>query len=229
MGHPERAMGADELNAHLTAAAESLAIENELQAAEIARLREENEALAEQRDRVVRLNEVLQEANEAEYRLARTDALTKVGNRRGFDEELARRQALANREHTFYYVDHFDLEDFKQYNVKVGDPGGDRALRSFANALKEVYQRTTDQVFRLGGDEFGVIRAGSEPPQHQIRELKELLRDPAFQPDGEPIGFHASSVQGEPEWEIEDLLTKLGLASVAAKKRDHARSVTMDG
>lgn len=81
------------------------------------------------------------------------DDLTRISNRRGFlalsrySLDLCRRQLFPS---TLVF---FDLDKFKQVNDTHGHAEGDRALRVFADQLRESF-RTSDVFARLGGDEF---------------------------------------------------------------------------
>ena len=95
------------------------------------------------------------ERREAEqHGFARSDALTGLLNRRAFTEfgqRLARRRHSAEAESAALLV--LDLDNFKQINDRHGHETGDRMLRGFA-ALAEDVLRPTDQLFRMGGEEF---------------------------------------------------------------------------
>jgi len=87
--------------------------------------------------------------------LARTDALTGVGNRRAFDVRIAElsRSAADSREVAMIVV---DVDGLKAINDAEGHEAGDRALQAVAGAMSSVV-RAGDLVARLGGDEFVVI------------------------------------------------------------------------
>jgi diguanylate cyclase (GGDEF)-like protein len=53
-----------------------------------------------------------------------------------------------------------DIDYFKQYNDTYGHVEGDRVLRMVAEGLRSVLRRPTDYLFRLGGEEFGVLIVG---------------------------------------------------------------------
>lgn len=91
-----------------------------------------------------------------ERRLARTDVLTGVSNRRTFMEQLEYGLALAGREGKPLTVAFMDLDDFKRINDTQGHAQGDKVLRAIATALKDAVRRT-DVVARMGGDEFAFL------------------------------------------------------------------------
>lgn len=49
------------------------------------------------------------------------------------------------------------MDYFKKYNDTYGHPEGDKVLTEVAKILKEHAQRATDYIFRMGGEEFGII------------------------------------------------------------------------
>jgi Diguanylate cyclase, GGDEF domain/CHASE domain len=89
-------------------------------------------------------------------RLARTDSLTGVPNRRAWDEELPRELARAARSGQPVCVALLDLDHFKQYNDRHGHQAGDRFLKEAAAAWQAVVRRT-DVVARYGGEEFAIL------------------------------------------------------------------------
>ena len=55
-----------------------------------------------------------------------------------------------------------DIDFFKQYNDTYGHIAGDKALQSVSKVLKDLLKRPSDYVFRLGGEEFGVILSDND-------------------------------------------------------------------
>jgi diguanylate cyclase (GGDEF)-like protein/PAS domain S-box-containing protein len=89
-------------------------------------------------------------------RLANTDALTVLPNRRAFDDALLRQLSRA----AAVSVMMIDVDFFKAYNDLYGHQAGDDCLRQIAQALQNKVGRGGDVVARLGGEEFGVLLPG---------------------------------------------------------------------
>jgi diguanylate cyclase (GGDEF)-like protein len=90
-------------------------------------------------------------------RLAYLDPLTRVANRRAFDETLRAewRDCLLSRR--FLSLLLCDIDHFKDYNDRYGHPAGDVCLQKIAAALQDCLTSATDIVARYGGEEFAVI------------------------------------------------------------------------
>jgi diguanylate cyclase (GGDEF)-like protein len=106
-------------------------------------------------------------------KLTRVDALTGIGNRRAFDEQLGRELKRAEREHTPVALAMFDFDHFKAYNDAHGHPEGDRLLREVAAAWQGCL-RATDSLARYGGEEFALIAPGCS--QDEAVALVDRLR-----------------------------------------------------
>jgi diguanylate cyclase (GGDEF)-like protein len=87
---------------------------------------------------------------------ARTDSLTGLVNRQGFDERLALELASDRRSGRRTALIVADIDHFKTINDRLGHAAGDGALRAVGQTTLRV-ARGTDTVARLGGDEFAVI------------------------------------------------------------------------
>jgi diguanylate cyclase (GGDEF)-like protein len=92
----------------------------------------------------------------AEELLARTDALTRIANRRAFFEASALELERARRSGRPLTVAYVDLDDFKHVNDVLGHARGDELLVTVAQTLRGA-TRAVDAVARLGGDEFGLL------------------------------------------------------------------------
>jgi diguanylate cyclase (GGDEF)-like protein len=112
-------------------------------------------------------------------RLARTDALTGVANRRAWDDELPTGLARATRYRQPLCAALVDLDHFKAYNDRHGHQAGDRLLKAAAAAW-QARLRKTDLLARYGGEEFAVLLP--DCALADAMEIAERLR--TAQPEG---------------------------------------------
>jgi diguanylate cyclase (GGDEF)-like protein len=89
-------------------------------------------------------------------RQASQDALTGLGNRRRFEQDLAAAMARSRRDGTTGALLMLDPDRFKLVNDSHGHPAGDRVIMAVAETLRR-RTRASDSLARLGGDEFAVI------------------------------------------------------------------------
>ncbi len=101
----------------------------------------------------------LKNANKRLENASYTDSLTGLYNRRYFNLVYERELRRAKRSNSFITFMMLDIDYFKQYNDTYGHIEGDNALKSVAKTLKSVLKRPSDFVFRLGGEEFGILMA----------------------------------------------------------------------
>jgi len=87
---------------------------------------------------------------------ATTDPLTGLHNRRFFEDAMHKDDMLRNRRGGASSVIMLDIDKFKQFNDNYGHKTGDRVLVAFTSALRQAV-RGTDEVARIGGDEFAVL------------------------------------------------------------------------
>ena len=90
-------------------------------------------------------------------RIAATDGLTGVANRRRFDEALEQEWGSARRVGDALALLMIDVDHFKAFNDLYGHPAGDACLRSLAQAMLCACLRPADLVARYGGEEFAVL------------------------------------------------------------------------
>jgi diguanylate cyclase (GGDEF)-like protein len=88
--------------------------------------------------------------------LAMHDPLTRLPNRRSFDEHLAKAIANAQRKKHAFALFYMDLDGFKSINDTFGHDVGDGALIVASTRIKEVI-RGSELLARVGGDEFALI------------------------------------------------------------------------
>jgi diguanylate cyclase (GGDEF)-like protein len=95
-------------------------------------------------------------ANEELSRLATTDSLTGVNNRRQFMTTLGLEIARSKRTGAPLSLLMLDIDRFKLVNDTYGHPAGDKVLQAFAKVMLDSL-RLLDHVGRLGGEEFAVL------------------------------------------------------------------------
>ncbi|TYL47962.1 diguanylate cyclase [Marinomonas sp. IMCC 4694] len=105
--------------------------------------------IADMRRRLVETNAVLE-------KLASTDYLTGVANRRAFENALKYEMIYTQRHGRSLACGMFDLDKFKDVNDVFGHDAGDAVLVEIVSRLKS-YLREGDFIGRLGGEEFGLI------------------------------------------------------------------------
>ncbi len=103
-----------------------------------------------------RTEQLLKQKQKAEQ-MAIIDGLTGLYNRRYFDTVFQERIRINRRNKSFLCLVLIDIDHFKQYNDTYGHQEGDRALKLVAKSLQSTFNRPDDNIFRLGGEEFGLI------------------------------------------------------------------------
>lgn len=98
------------------------------------------------------------EKSNHEFKMAsRTDSLTQLFNRQYFDQIFDKMPNIAQTNNWTSAFIILDIDHFKQYNDTYGHDQGDVALKEVANALKIYFDKEYEYVFRIGGEEFGII------------------------------------------------------------------------
>jgi diguanylate cyclase (GGDEF)-like protein len=113
---------------------------------------------------------------------ARRDALTGLLNRRAFDEHLER--ILAEAGETPVAVTLLDIDGFKAVNDTGGHASGDEVLATLARIFMRTV-RADEHVFRIGGDEFAVVIAGTT--EAGVRAGERILRATRLQRRGRSL------------------------------------------
>jgi diguanylate cyclase (GGDEF)-like protein len=103
-------------------------------------------------------------SSERYAKLAFTDGLTGVANRRNFDDVFAREWSRAARDRSPLSLLMIDLDFFKSFNDSYGHQAGDLSLQRVARALQECVTRPADLLARYGGEEFVALLPGTDVP-----------------------------------------------------------------
>ncbi len=135
----------------------------------------ENTALEQRLSESTREVSKLREHLEQVRREAMTDALTKLANRKAFDDELERQCAVAAQGHTSLSLAVLDIDHFKRFNDTWGHQTGDQVIRYVASVLSRL--ATPPRVAaRYGGEEFALIFP-NEQAQTVIESLETTRRE----------------------------------------------------
>jgi diguanylate cyclase (GGDEF)-like protein len=114
------------------------------------------------------------QADQGYRRAALVDALTGLGNRRGFDESLARAAVGTRGRAMPIGVVMIDVDSFKLYNDLYGHLKGDACLRAVAQTLQGSVSGPGEAVFRYGGEEFVALLLDYD--EAAARAVAERLR-----------------------------------------------------
>lgn len=188
----------------------------------IADLRKRNEEL---RETIQRLEFTRHQLSQEEQ-TARTDGLTGLYNRRGFDAELPNFMERARAIGKGLALIAMDLDKFKPVNDTLGHAAGDAVLKGVAKILQEGV-RKTDLPCRIGGDEFIILLA--DLSEEAARSRAEMLRSRigVLQHPGNDQGIQITSTMGgtlyRPGETAADLMQRADDALYAAKRAGRNR------
>jgi diguanylate cyclase (GGDEF)-like protein len=157
-------------------------------------------------------------------RLASTDQLTHLPNRRFFLEEaerLASRGALGMARACVLMI---DLDHFTNVNRTFGHAGGDQALVAFARLARQQL-RPDDLIARYGGEEFcALLRDVDEPEALQVAErLRAAISDLTVDVEGRPLRITASIGVAILREDLHDAMRRADVALYRAKDRGRNR------
>jgi len=169
----------------------------------------------------------LQQTQRALFRLAHTDDLTGLSNRRAFlvqgNHILA--SGWMNKEPTALIL--LDVNNFKQINDTLGHVAGDGALRYIAETLRG-YTQPDDFIARLGGDEFVVLcqRATRQAVENLIEQIRHHLAHFPYHYDGAatPLSVSIGSSDTTEARTLEELLKISDMALYARKTQHHQQT-----
>lgn len=156
-------------------------------------------------------------------RLAVTDPLTGVANRRRLMEVGVLEMLRARRSGQGLCVMMLDIDHFKRINDTFGHPAGDAVIQAMSRVCTETV-RTVDTVGRMGGEEFAVVLpetecAGALELADRLRERLEQFA--VLRTEGEPIHFTVSIGVAQCVAETPDFAALLGLADQGLYRAKH--------
>jgi diguanylate cyclase len=163
---------------------------------------------------------------------ARTDPLTKLHNRRAFDEAMVQRMERWRRNNTEFGLILIDLDHLKMLNDRGGHLTGDYVLRTLGELIHRNLAKG-DFAARMGGDEFAMLAAGED--------LEEVCRRAeAFRADVEkyrfcfeqrqwPVSVSIGVALIRPSDKGTDLIRRADYALVDAKRAGRNCSFFHDG
>jgi len=111
-----------------------------------------------------------------------TDALTGLLNRRKFDELFIERLKISKRYEYKLNFAIIDVDNFKLYNDTYGHYEGDNVLRTISQTIQKRLLRPDDYLFRLGGEEFGLL-------YHTSTEMRALKMSDSIRKDIEELNI----------------------------------------
>ena len=156
------------------------------------------------------------------HRIANTDALTGLANRRCFFEALEAEAERSEQSDAPLWVTILDIDRFKRINDSHGHPAGDEVLRSVAAIVRQAI-RSSDLVGRIGGEEFGVLMPKTTRAQAEMvsERLRLAVANTPFElPSGKVIEVTLSAglaVRAKGE-DSTHLLSRTDIALYMAKK-----------
>ncbi len=160
---------------------------------------------------------------------ARTDPLTGLLNRRGFDEHAAREFAHVGRDGLPIALATLDIDHFKQVNDEWGHIVGDRVLTELGRVLSSE-SRGIDVAARLGGEEFAILMPGSDEAGAEafIERVRAGLERSAG-PGLPPVRISAGVVATSEPLDLQVMLERVDRALYAAKRGGRDQTVVFKG
>lgn len=153
-----------------------------------------DQALRDKNIELIARTDELENALETLSSMATTDWLTKLPNRRHFDDGFEQMLSQAQRFKEPLSLALIDVDNFKDINDNHGHAAGDEVLRRIGIILKDGVRRS-DAPARLGGDEFAILLYHTEEAQAEvlIRQLLKKIKAHVFNFNGRNISITLSA------------------------------------
>ncbi|HET6432399.1 GGDEF domain-containing protein [Dyella sp.] len=154
-------------------------------------------------------------------RLAVSDELTGIANRRSTRLMLERDVSLSSRAITPFCLAIVDIDHFKRINDELGHGAGDDVLKAFAHCVT-AQLRSSDSVGRWGGEEFVVVTHGNlEGAARLMERIRHAVRTDCHAT--RPVAFSAGIAQHRPDESADELLARADIALYEAKRAGRDR------
>ncbi|MBL9028650.1 MAG: diguanylate cyclase [Myxococcales bacterium] len=170
----------------------------------------------------------LEAANLRLKELATTDGLTKLSNRRSFEEQAIRDLSEATRSGRPVALVLCDVDRFKSYNDRYGHAFGDEVLRHVAGILR-AEARSMDLVARVGGEEFAILMpdTGLDEASVAAERLREAVAKDPLGKGGERVTASFGVAATSPGRAALDALLRAADDALYASKRGGRNRVSL--
>ncbi|MCK5833568.1 GGDEF domain-containing protein [bacterium] len=159
-------------------------------------------------DMVAERTKELRIANKELQKLANLDGLTRIANRRFFNEYIEREWANSIETDTPVAIIMSDVDCFKKYNDTYGHQMGDECLKAVARVFDKVALRPGDLAARYGGEEFVIVL-----PETAIETALEIAENIRF-------GVENVGIVHEQNPASKFVTISLGVASISPRTSD---------
>ena len=169
------------------------------------------------------VEQTLHTVNQQLEKLARTDSLTSVHNRRSIQEIGREFDAESKRYKTSYSVIMLDIDYFKDVNDRYGHHVGDKVLQEVANLISE-QMRETDYIGRWGGEEFVILSklTNLKDSKNYAQRLRKAVAEQEIDPIGNiTISLGVSAHRRDEKFE--DVVRRADKALYTAKDKGRNR------
>ena len=115
-----------------------------------------------QSQQMMEVHTQLERYNKELKKISDTDPLTKISNRRAFEEYYERTWTENSAGDSEIFIFMFDVDNFKKYNDHFGHLDGDECLIKISNCIQAHFRRRSDIFARYGGEEFIIALPGAD-------------------------------------------------------------------
>ena len=158
---------------------------------------------------IMKAKQEIEELNKQLYEQANKDFLTKLYNRRGFEEHSKEIIEIAKRDGSQISIAMFDIDHFKKVNDTYGHDEGDRVLKFIADTLVDI-GRASDIIGRFGGEEFIFIMPPKTDKEESIIAAERIRL----------------FVQNHPIKNIGSITISAGIATLLPNQNDNTKEIT---